>query len=154
MQVAQWTAAPFSGVTDCSGPHLRTGQLRIPEDLRKQNEKHQPSISGDLGAQRQGWRVSCGGPPCIPAAPPLCSETPWWMPGVLWVCIWKPLPRILQRGKLRSGDLMFLWPVPTSCVQWGPLGWVSGLRQTRPTPWPDTLLQHLTPAHSTQPCSQ
>lgn len=58
----------------------------------------------------------------IPAAPPLCSEAPRWMLGALWVCIWTPLPQILQRGKLRSGwvpdpksrrDLMPLWPVPT-----------------------------------------
>lgn len=36
---------------------LQTGQLMIPEDLRKQDGKHQPSLSSDSGAQRQGWRA-------------------------------------------------------------------------------------------------
>ena len=102
VQVAQWTAAPFSGVTGCSGPDLQTGQLMIPKDLRKQDGKRQPSLSGDSGAQRQGWRASGGGPPPITAAPPLCSATPQWMLGALWVCIRMPLPEILQTGKLRS----------------------------------------------------
>ena len=36
---------------------LQTGQLMIPEDLRKQDGERQPSLSSDSGAQRQGWRA-------------------------------------------------------------------------------------------------